>query len=151
MAHTSESEPHVLDQPWRIWASVAIFGIVLSGIVLGVVIIPVVQGRSDGIDAYHRDLPSARNFAGIARTATGYRSHATDTGFASGVDARPAANSRRRKTGTGSRQSARGLRRLSWRARRVGRLRRIRILPANRARRFTSNSTTIEPAAERIS
>src|SRR5437899_919850 len=52
MAHTSESEPHVLDQPWRIWASVAIFGIVLSGIVLGVVIIPVVQGRSDGIDAY---------------------------------------------------------------------------------------------------
>ena len=30
MAHTSESEPHVLDQPWRIWASVAIFGIVLS-------------------------------------------------------------------------------------------------------------------------
>ena len=52
MAHTSESEPHVLDQPWRIWASVAIFGIVLSGIVLGVVIIPVVQGRGDGIDAY---------------------------------------------------------------------------------------------------
>src|SRR5207247_2752264 len=52
MAHTSESEPHVLDQPWRIWASVAIFGIVLSGIVMGVLIIPVVQGRSDGIDAY---------------------------------------------------------------------------------------------------
>ena len=52
MAHTSESEAHVLDKPWRIWASVAIFGIVLSGIVLGVVIIPVVQGRSDGIDAY---------------------------------------------------------------------------------------------------
>src|SRR4029450_11419038 len=52
MAHTSEPDPHVLDQPWRIWASVAIFGIVLSGIVLGVVIIPVVQGRSDGIDAY---------------------------------------------------------------------------------------------------
>jgi len=52
MAHTSESESHALDQPWRIWASVAIFGIVLSGVVLGVVIIPVVQGRSDGIDAY---------------------------------------------------------------------------------------------------
>jgi cytochrome c553 len=52
MAHTSESEPHVLDKPWRIWASVAIFGIVLSGVVLGVVIIPVVQGRSDGIDAF---------------------------------------------------------------------------------------------------
>src|SRR6187399_2532586 len=52
MADTSDSEPHVLDQPWRIWASVAVFGIVLIGIVLGVVIIPVVQGRSDGIDAY---------------------------------------------------------------------------------------------------
>jgi cytochrome c553 len=52
MEHTSESEPHVLDKPWRIWASVAIFGIVLSGVVLGVVIIPVVQGRSDGIDAF---------------------------------------------------------------------------------------------------
>src|SRR6478609_8028959 len=52
MAHTSESEPHVLDQPWRIWASVAIFGILLSGIILGVVIIPVVQGRSAGLDAY---------------------------------------------------------------------------------------------------
>ncbi|MGA7025723.1 MAG: c-type cytochrome [Pseudolabrys sp.] len=52
MAHTSESESHALDQPWRIWASIAIFGIVLSGVVLGVVIIPVVQGRSDGIDAF---------------------------------------------------------------------------------------------------
>src|ERR1041384_2909444 len=52
MADTSRSEPHVLDQPWRIWASVAVFGIVLLGILLGVVIIPVVQGRSDGIDAY---------------------------------------------------------------------------------------------------
>jgi cytochrome c553 len=52
MAHTPQSDPHVLDQPWRIWASVAVFGIVLLGILLGVVIIPVVQGRSDGIDAY---------------------------------------------------------------------------------------------------
>jgi len=52
MADKSDSEPHVLDQPWRIWASVTVFGIVLIGIVLGVVIIPVVQGRSDGIDAY---------------------------------------------------------------------------------------------------
>ena len=52
MAHTSDSEPHAHDKPWRIWASVAIFGILFSGILLGVVIIPVVQGRSDGIDAY---------------------------------------------------------------------------------------------------
>jgi cytochrome c553 len=52
MAHTSESEPHVLDQPWRIWASVVVSAILLAGILLGIVLIPVAQGRSDGIDAY---------------------------------------------------------------------------------------------------
>src|SRR5215208_5581793 len=46
------SEPHVLDQPWRVWASVAIVGILFAGILLGVVIIPVVQGRGAGLDAY---------------------------------------------------------------------------------------------------
>ena len=51
MADASAPEPRVLDQPWRIWASVAVLGIVLSGVVLGVLIIPVVQGRSQGIDA----------------------------------------------------------------------------------------------------
>lgn len=50
--HQSPSEPHVLDQPWRIWSTVAVLGILLSGIVLGVVIIPVVQGRGAGLDAY---------------------------------------------------------------------------------------------------
>jgi cytochrome c553 len=34
------------------WGSVAVLGTVLSGILLGVLLIPVVQGRSDGIDAY---------------------------------------------------------------------------------------------------
>jgi cytochrome c553 len=52
MAHPSAPEPRVLDQPWRMWASIAVLAIVLSGVVLGVLIIPVVQGRSDGIDAY---------------------------------------------------------------------------------------------------
>src|ERR1700741_4219239 len=52
MAHSPSSDPHVLDQPWRIWASVAVSTVLLAGILLGVVIIPVVQGRSDGIDAY---------------------------------------------------------------------------------------------------
>jgi cytochrome c553 len=52
MADASAPEPRVLDQPWRIWASVAVLGIVLSGVVLGMLIIPVVQGRSEGIDAY---------------------------------------------------------------------------------------------------
>jgi cytochrome c553 len=46
------SDPHVLDQPWRIWASVAMIGILLFGLALGVLIIPIVQGRSAGLDAY---------------------------------------------------------------------------------------------------
>ena len=52
MADASAPEPDALDRPWLIWASVAVLGIVLGGILLGVLIIPVVQGRSDGIDAY---------------------------------------------------------------------------------------------------
>jgi cytochrome c553 len=46
------AEPHVLDQPWRIWASAAIVGVLALGALLGVIIIPVVQGRGAGIDAY---------------------------------------------------------------------------------------------------
>jgi cytochrome c553 len=46
------SDPRVLDQPWRIWSTVAVMTIVLAGILLGVVIIPVVQGRGAGLDAY---------------------------------------------------------------------------------------------------
>jgi cytochrome c553 len=42
------SEPRVLDQPWRIWSSIAVLGILLSGILLGVLIIPIVQGRGAG-------------------------------------------------------------------------------------------------------
>lgn len=52
MAETSQSEPDVLDQPWRVWASVAVMSVVAVGFLLGVVIIPVVQGRSDGVDAW---------------------------------------------------------------------------------------------------
>src|SRR5262249_33447890 len=46
-----QSDPHVLDQPWRIWSTIAVLGIVLVGVLLGVIVIPVVQGRSAGIDA----------------------------------------------------------------------------------------------------
>jgi cytochrome c553 len=46
------SDPHVLDQPWRIWSTVAVMSIVLVGILLGVVVIPVVQGRGAGLDAF---------------------------------------------------------------------------------------------------
>ena len=43
MADKHASEPHVLDQPWRVWSTVAVLGILLSGILLGVLIIPIVQ------------------------------------------------------------------------------------------------------------
>lgn len=40
------------DSSWHIWPSVAVLLIILTGALLGVIIIPVVQGRSAGIDAY---------------------------------------------------------------------------------------------------
>lgn len=46
------SEPHVLDQPWRVWGSAAVLGILSAGILLGVLIIPVIQGWRAGIDPY---------------------------------------------------------------------------------------------------
>jgi cytochrome c553 len=52
MTHASGSEPAALDRPWRTWASVAVLVILLSGVLLGVLIIPVVQGRGAGIDAF---------------------------------------------------------------------------------------------------
>ena len=52
MSEPRISEPHVLDQPWRVWATITVLAIVIIGVILGVVVIPVVQGRSAGIDAY---------------------------------------------------------------------------------------------------
>lgn len=49
---TPSSEPHVLDQPWRIWASIAVIGTVLMGAILGILIIPVVQGMNAGVDPF---------------------------------------------------------------------------------------------------
>jgi cytochrome c553 len=45
-------ERDVADRPWRIWASITVVTIILTGALLGVIIIPVVQGRSAGIDAF---------------------------------------------------------------------------------------------------
>jgi cytochrome c553 len=45
-------EPRAVDRMWRIWPSVAVLAIVLSGALLGVLIIPIVQGRGAGIDPY---------------------------------------------------------------------------------------------------
>jgi cytochrome c553 len=46
------SQPPLLDQPWRFWSSTVVLAILLSGILLGAVIIPIVQGRSAGLDAW---------------------------------------------------------------------------------------------------
>src|SRR5262245_27891279 len=46
------SDPHVLDQPWRRWSTVAVLCILLGGILLGGLLIPIVQGRAVGLDAY---------------------------------------------------------------------------------------------------
>ena len=46
------SDPRVLDQSWCVWSTVAVMSIMLVGILLGVVVIPVVQGRGAGLDAY---------------------------------------------------------------------------------------------------
>src|SRR5262249_36301452 len=46
------SEPHVLDRPWLVWSTVVVLGVLLTGILLGVLIIPIVQGRGAGLDAY---------------------------------------------------------------------------------------------------
>jgi cytochrome c553 len=52
MTELPASEPHILDQPWRKWGSIAVIATVLSGVLLGVLVIPIVQGRSAGIDAF---------------------------------------------------------------------------------------------------
>ena len=51
MSDRSSSEP-VPDRTWRFWASAAVLAILLLGILLGVVMIPIVQGRGAGLDAY---------------------------------------------------------------------------------------------------
>ena len=56
MADTSQSDRDVLETRWRFLASLAIFVIILSGILVGVIIIPVVQGRSNGINPIPRSV-----------------------------------------------------------------------------------------------
>lgn len=45
-------EPHVNDQRWQNWAIVVVIGILLAGVALGVLLIPILQGREAGLDAY---------------------------------------------------------------------------------------------------
>ena len=48
----TQSDSHVHDQPWRTWATIAVIGILAFGVLLGAIVIPVVQGRGAGLDAY---------------------------------------------------------------------------------------------------
>jgi cytochrome c553 len=62
---------------------------VLLGILLGVVIIPVVQGRSAGIDAYTAICRALGILPGSPAQQQVLRPHAADARFAGGVDALP--------------------------------------------------------------
>src|SRR5262249_40833175 len=41
-----------LDRPWRLWASVAILSVFAFSVLFGFVLLPVIQGRGAGIDAW---------------------------------------------------------------------------------------------------
>src|SRR4051795_5762598 len=44
--------PDPLDRPWRLWASVAILSVFAFSVLFGFVLMPVMQGRAAGIDAF---------------------------------------------------------------------------------------------------
>src|SRR5260370_39277177 len=46
------AESDALDRPWRIWASVIIVAVLAFSVLFGFIVIPVVQGRSAGIDPF---------------------------------------------------------------------------------------------------
>jgi cytochrome c553 len=46
------AESSALDRPWRIWASVIIVSVLAFSVLFGFIVIPVVQGRSAGIDPF---------------------------------------------------------------------------------------------------
>ncbi len=43
---------HELDRPWRRWASAIIIGVLVFSLAFGFLILPVVQGRASGLDAF---------------------------------------------------------------------------------------------------
>src|SRR3954466_14234925 len=43
---------HPLDRPWRLWASVAILSVFAFSVLFGFVLLPVIQGRGAGLDAW---------------------------------------------------------------------------------------------------
>ena len=98
-AHPQRSEPHVLDQPWRIWSTVAVMSILLAGILLGVVVIPIVQGRGAGLDAYTAICRALGHPSWFARSAAARGQDTAHAGLAGHMDAGCLANpcARRRR------------------------------------------------------
>jgi cytochrome c553 len=47
-----QPDPRDLDRPWRLWPTLAILGVLFSGVLLGVIIIPAVQGSAAGLDFF---------------------------------------------------------------------------------------------------
>src|SRR5262245_30424522 len=45
-------EPDPRDRPWRLWASVAILSVFAFSVLFGFVLLPVIQGRGAGLDAW---------------------------------------------------------------------------------------------------
>ena len=41
-----------MDRAWRLWASLGVLAALVLGGALGLVVLPIVQGRAAGIDAY---------------------------------------------------------------------------------------------------
>src|SRR3954470_5112523 len=41
-----------LDRPWRLWASVAILSVFVFSVLFGFVLLPIIQGRGAGLDAF---------------------------------------------------------------------------------------------------
>jgi cytochrome c553 len=46
------AEPEALDKPWRFWASLAIVSMLGFSVLFGFLVLPVMQGRAAGIDAF---------------------------------------------------------------------------------------------------
>ena len=46
------AEPAAIDRRWRIWASVIVVAVVAFSVLFGFLLLPIVQGRSVGIDAF---------------------------------------------------------------------------------------------------
>ena len=140
----------MLDQPWRIWSTIAIMGILLAGILLGVVVIPIVQGRGAGLDAYTAICRALGILPGSP--AQPQPSDKTPPTPVSQVIWTPDVLQilARADVATGHAKVQEVCVSCHGETRRFSVVRTFRILRANRAPRFTSNSTITGPAAGRI-